>query len=262
MEPLDRCARPLRTALVRSSMRLWLPWGLLGLMLGGSLLKALGPLPDSYMSSKRNLLNIYFVKLAWAWTFWLLLPFIAITNYRLSRNVLGTLRRISTLLVGTVAWYVCTSLFLHIEDFTGSCYKSPALDVLFQEHLSKWQCRQGGGFWHGFDISGHSFLLTYCALMIVEEMAVLRVLNTDRSPRVHAVVNALFVALSFLTLIWVWMFFCTALYFHDFSQKLFGTLVGLSAWYGTYRFWYLKSFSPGLPPQNTSLSSKKLNCSR
>ncbi|EMP28717.1 Fat storage-inducing transmembrane protein 2 [Chelonia mydas] len=168
----------------------------------------------------------YFVKLAWAWTFWLLLPFIAITNYYLSRNVLGVLRRLGTLLVGTVVWYVCTSLFLRIEDFTGNCYKSPALDVLFQEHPSKWQCRQGGGFWNGFDISGHSFLLTYCALMIVEEMAVLHVLNTDRSPRLHVVVNALFVALSFLTLIWVWMFFCTAVYFHDFSQKLFGTLVG------------------------------------
>uniref|UniRef100_A0A8C8RLS8 Fat storage inducing transmembrane protein 2 n=1 Tax=Pelusios castaneus TaxID=367368 RepID=A0A8C8RLS8_9SAUR len=262
MERLDRCARALRTALVQSPIRLWLPWGLLGLMLGGSLLKALAPLPETYMSSKRNLLNIYFVKFAWAWTFWLLLPFIAITNYCLSRNVLEVLRRLSTLLVGTMIWYVCTRLFLQIEDFTGNCYRSPKLDELFQEHPSKQQCHQGGGFWHGFDISGHSFLLTYCALMIVEEMAVLRVLNTDRRPRLHAVVNALFVALSFLTLIWVWMFFCTAVYFHDFSQKLSGSLVGLSAWYGTYRFWYLKSFSPRLPLQNVSLSSKKPNCSR
>lgn len=262
MELLDRCARPLRAVLVQGPVRLWLPWGLLGLLLGGSLLKALAPLPDSYLSSKRNLLNIFFVKLAWAWTFWLMLPFIAITNYCLSQNILGMLRRLSTLLVGTMIWYICTTFFLYVEDFTGSCYKSPALDVQFREHLSKRQCHQGGGFWHGFDISGHSFLLSFCALMIVEEIAVLRVLNTNRNLRLHTVVNALFVALSFLTLIWVWMFFCTAVYFHDFSQKLCGTLVGLSAWYGTYRFWYLKSFSPGLPPQIVSLSSKKPNRSR
>ncbi|XP_060086855.1 acyl-coenzyme A diphosphatase FITM2 [Heteronotia binoei] len=257
MERIDRWASSVRSCLVRSSVRRSMPWGLLGLMLGGSMVKEWAPLPESYLSNKRNLLNIYFVKLAWGWTLWLLLPFIGITNYYVTRNALAVLRRLTTLLVGTVVWYACTRVFLHIEDLTGSCYKSPALDVLHRQHPSKLQCQQAGGFWHGFDISGHSFLLSYCALMIVEEMAVMHNLNTSRIPRLHMVLNCLFLALSCLTVIWLFMFLTTAIYFHNFSQKLFGTLVGLLAWYGTYRVWYLTPFSPGLPPQSVNLSSQK-----
>ncbi|XP_053100638.1 acyl-coenzyme A diphosphatase FITM2 [Hemicordylus capensis] len=259
MECLDRCARFLRPWLVRSSVRRTMPWGFLGLMFGGSLVKELAPLPESYMSNKRNLLNVHFVKFAWGWTFCLLLPFITITNYYVTRNALMVLKRLSTLMVGSAVWYTCTRVFLHIENLTGSCYKSPALDILRSEHPSKLQCLQAGGFWHGFDISGHCFLLSYCALMIVEEMAVMHNVNTSRNPRLHTVVSGLFLALSCLTLIWLWMFFTTTIYFHDFFQKFFGTLVGLLAWYGTYRFWFLTPLSPGLPPQSTNLSSQKFN---
>ncbi|XP_010221272.1 PREDICTED: LOW QUALITY PROTEIN: fat storage-inducing transmembrane protein 2 [Tinamus guttatus] len=180
----------------------------------------------------------YFVKVAWAWTFLLLLPFIGVTTYQFARSkflygptksVLIVLRRLSALLVGTAVWYVCTGLFMYVENLTGS---------------------------------GHCFLLSYCALMIVEEMSVLEGLSVDQNSRLRVVINSLFVALCFLTMIWVFMFLCTAVYFHDFSQKLLGVLIGLMAWYGTYRFWYLKPFSPGLPLPHIPLSSKKYGYSR
>lgn len=199
----------------------------------------------------------YFVKVAWAWTFCLLLPFIALTNYHLTGKAGLVLRRLSTLLVGTAIWYVCTAIFSNVEHYTGSCYQSPALEGIRKEHQSKQQCHREGGFWHGFDISGHSFLLTFCALMIVEEMAVLHEVKTDRSHCLHTAITSLVVALGSLTFIWVWMFLCTAVYFHNLSQKVFGTLFGLLGWYGTYGFWYLKSFSPGLPPQSSSLNLKQ-----
>ncbi|KAF5917519.1 acyl-coenzyme A diphosphatase FITM2 [Diceros bicornis minor] len=257
MEHLERCAWFLRGTLVRAAVRRYLPWALAASMLAGSLLKELSPLPESYLSNKRNVLNVYFVKMAWAWTFSLLLPFIALTNYHLTGKAGLVLRRLSTLLVGTAIWYVCTTLFSNIEHYTGSCFQSPALEGLRNEHQSKQQCHGEGGFWHGFDISGHSFLLTFCALMIVEEMAVLHEVRTDRSHCLHAAITSLAVALGFLTFIWVWMFLCTAVYFHNLSQKVFGTLFGLLGWYGTYGFWYLKSFSPGLPPQSSSLNLKQ-----
>ncbi|XP_062060219.1 acyl-coenzyme A diphosphatase FITM2 [Lepus europaeus] len=257
MEHLERCAWFLRGMLVRAAVRRYLPWALVASMVAGSVLKEFSPLPESYLSNKRNVLNVYFVKMAWAWTFCLLLPFIALTNYLLTGKAGLVLRRLSTLLVGTAIWYVCTALFSTIEHYTGRCYQSPALDGLRQEPQSKQQCQREGGFWHGFDISGHSFLLAYCALVVVEEMAVLREVKTERGHSLHAAVTALVVALGLLTLIWVWMFLCTAVYFHDFSQKAFGTLFGLLGWYGTYGFWYLKPFSPGLPPQSTSLSLKR-----
>lgn len=130
--------------------------------------------------------------------------------------------------------YVGTAVFANIEHYTGSCYQSPALEGVRKEHQSKQQCHGEGGFWHGFDISGHSFLLTFCVLMIVEEMAVLHELRTDRSHWLHAAITTLGVALGLLTFIWVWMFLCTAVYFHNLSQKVFGTLFGLLGWYGTY----------------------------
>lgn len=257
MEHLERCAWFLRGTLVRAAVRRYLPLALVASMVAGSFVKEFSPLPESYLSNKRNVLNVYFVKLAWAWTFCLLLPFIALTNYLLTGQASLVVRRLSTLLVGTAIWYVCTALFSCIEHYTGSCYQSPALDGLRKGIQSKPQCQQEGGFWHGFDISGHSFLLAFCALMIVEEMAVLHAVRTERSHFLHMPVTTLVVALGFLTCVWLWMFLCTAVYFHDFSQKLFGTMFGLLGWYGTYRFWYQKPFSPGLPPQSSSLNVKQ-----
>lgn len=193
----------------------------------------------------------YFVKFAWAWTFCLLFPFISLTNYNVLQNILPVLVRLFSLLVGTIIWYTCTSTFLFIQDFTGSCYKSPILAVVTQEHSNQLQCLQAGGIWQNFDISGHSFLLSYCVLMILEEMAVMPSVKTFSGSRLHTAVTSLFLALACLTFIWLFMLLTTAVYFHDFWDKIFGTLVGLSAWYGTYRFWYKSPLSPGFPPQRT-----------
>ncbi|XP_054994508.1 acyl-coenzyme A diphosphatase FITM2 [Sorex araneus] len=253
MDRLGRCAWLVRGTLARAAARRYLPWALVACMLAGSLVKELSPLPASYLSNKRNVLNVYFVKLAWAWTLCLLLPFIALTNYSLTGRPGLVLRRLSTLLVGTAYWYACTALFSGVEHVTGSCYQSPALEQVRKEHGDKPQCLRAGGHWHGFDISGHSFLLTFCTLMIVEEMAVLQEARPDQGPAVAALV----VALGGLTAIWVGMFLCTAVYFHDLSQKVFGTLFGLLGWYGTYRCWYLSPLSPGLPPQGSGLGAKR-----
>ncbi|XP_001369747.1 acyl-coenzyme A diphosphatase FITM2 [Monodelphis domestica] len=257
MEHLERCAWFIRTTLVRTTVRRYLPWTLVAFMLCGSLVKEYSPLPPSYLSNKRNVLNVYFVKVAWGWTFILLLPFIALTNYHLTGKAGVVLRRLCTLLVGTVIWYVTTTVFWKIEHYTGNCYKSSALESIQKEFNSKEECRKGGGFWQGFDISGHSFLLTYCVLSIVEEMAVLQDVKMDRNHNMHFALTSLVVALGCLTYIWVWMFLCTSVYFHDLSQKVFGTLFGLVGWHGTYGFWYRKPFSPGLPPQSSSLNLKQ-----
>ncbi|XP_066834480.1 acyl-coenzyme A diphosphatase FITM2 isoform X1 [Anser cygnoides] len=290
MEQLERCSRSLRAGLAAGAVRRRLPWVLLGLVLLGSALKDGDLVPETPMQNKRNLLNVvvgkesrsklhrkvllgqrYFVKVAWAWTFWLLLPFIGVTTYLFAKSkflygptksILTALRRLSALLVGTAIWYVCTGLFMYIENLTGMCSTSGKHNEPRRLYATKQECHQDNGIWNGFDISGHCFLLSYCALMIVEEMAVLEGLSIDQNSKLRVVVNSLFVSLCFLTMIWVFMFVCTAVYFHDFSQKLLGALIGLSAWYVTYRVWYLKPFSPGLPLTNIPLSSKKYSYSR
>ncbi|XP_072370907.1 acyl-coenzyme A diphosphatase FITM2 isoform X2 [Scyliorhinus torazame] len=193
----------------------------------------------------------YFVKFSWGWTLGLLLPFVFTSNYFVQRDVLFAIRRITSCVVGTAVWFFSTRFFHVIESFTGECYESQNMTVL-HEFENLYTCRKHGHLWLGFDISGHSFLLSYCVLMITEEIAVVNELHKMEQKRGKAtatIIKSLFIALNALLLLWVWMFFCTAIYFHDMPHKIIGTAFGISAWYGTYGFWFKKSFSPGLPPE-------------
>lgn len=58
MEHLERCEWFLRGTLVRATVRRYLPWALVTSMLAGSFLKEFSPLPESYLSNKRNVLNV------------------------------------------------------------------------------------------------------------------------------------------------------------------------------------------------------------
>uniref|UniRef100_A0A4W3JCC1 Fat storage inducing transmembrane protein 2 n=1 Tax=Callorhinchus milii TaxID=7868 RepID=A0A4W3JCC1_CALMI len=193
----------------------------------------------------------YFVKLSWGWTMGLLLPFIFTSNYIIGRNIMFVLRRSSSVVVGTAIWFFCTRAFHVIENFTGKCYELQNMTVVPKfEQMN--DCRKGGHMWLGFDISGHCFLLSYCALTMVEEIAVMNKLQKmEQKPgkAVDTIIKSLFIALNALLLLWVWMFSCTAVYFHDLPHKILGTAVGFAAWYGTYKVWYKKPFSPGLPPE-------------
>nr|XP_057907701.1 acyl-coenzyme A diphosphatase FITM2 [Doryrhamphus excisus] len=226
------------------------PWMFLLISVVGSILKELQVIPQTYFSSSRNVLNVYFVKVSWGWTLLLLTPFLLLSNTAFSRNAVFLARRLLSLAVATTVWYVCTETFFYIEDVTGSCFKTDSMDIVSQEFTTKATCRRAGFHWHGYDISGHSFILTYSALFIVEEtapMASLRTGSLSTLPRI--VLNLLYVSLNLIVIIWLWMFICTSVYFHDLSHKVLGTVCGLLAWYLTYRLWYLHPLSPGLPPQ-------------
>uniref|UniRef100_W5M1Q2 Fat storage inducing transmembrane protein 2 n=1 Tax=Lepisosteus oculatus TaxID=7918 RepID=W5M1Q2_LEPOC len=218
----------------------------------GSLIKEMQVLPDGFFSDRRNFLNVYFVKFAWGWTLFPLLPFIAISNYCCTRDVSFALRRLGALAVGTAVWYTCTRAFLYIEDLTGACYEPRPGGALRSAHASRPACRGAGHHWAGFDISGHSFLLAYSALLIGEEMVPMGHVRSGWAsvPRLCGVLlGVLYLGLNVLVGVWVLMFACTAVYFHDAAQKLLGTAVGLLAWYLTYKLWYRQPFSPRLPPQ-------------
>ncbi|XP_057686595.1 acyl-coenzyme A diphosphatase FITM2 [Corythoichthys intestinalis] len=234
------------------------PWMFLVISVVGSILKESQLVPDTYFSSSRNVLNVYFVKVSWGWTLLLLTPFLLLSNAAFSRNAAFLARRLLSLVVATAVWYSCTQTFFYIEDATGSCFKTVSMDRIDNRFASKAECRQAGYFWHGYDISGHSFILTYSALFIVEETAPMACLKTASwSALQRVVLNFLYVALNLLVIIWVWMFICTSVYFHDLSHKVLGTATGLLAWYLTYRLWYHKSWSPGLPPQRKLREQKR-----
>ncbi|XP_053174435.1 acyl-coenzyme A diphosphatase FITM2 [Scomber japonicus] len=224
------------------------PWIFLLISVSGSVLKHLELIPPSYFSSSRNALNVYFVKLSWGWTLLLLTPFLLLSNSSFNRSVSFLGRRLLSLVVATAVWYVCTETFFYIEDITGSCFTLDTSELV-EGFANKATCRRAGHHWDGYDISGHSFILAYSALFIMEEtapMASLKTASLSSLPRM--VLNILYVALNLIVIIWVWMFACTSVYFHDMSHKLLGTICALSGWYLTYRVWYPSPLSPGLPP--------------
>ncbi|XP_033485787.1 acyl-coenzyme A diphosphatase FITM2 [Epinephelus lanceolatus] len=233
-------------------------WIFLLISVAGSILKELELVPQTYFSSSRNALNVYFVKVSWGWTLLLLTPFLLLSNSSFSRSVSFLGRRLLSLAVATAIWYVCTETFFYIEDATGSCYETNTLDVVNKEFISKASCRRAGFHWRGYDISGHSFILAYSALFIVEEtapMASLKTASLSALPRM--VLSLLYVALNLIVIVWVWMFACTSVYFHDPSHKLLGTICAVLGWYLTYRVWYPKPLSPGLPPQRHPKEQKQ-----
>ena len=60
--------------------------------------------------------------------------------------------------------FFVTSCFVRLETVTGDC----SID----EHIDSENCRTNDGIWKaGIDISGHTFLLVYLALVIAEEVS-------------------------------------------------------------------------------------------
>ena len=222
-------------------------------ILAGSFIHDFLPLPQSYLSNKRNVFNVYFVKLGWGWTLLLLIPFISLTaSVHTSFNPTAMLKHLSRMAVGTFAWYFWVNLFVYIEEITGICEGEETLS-------SKVTCRLQGFHWDCFDISGHAFLLTYSALVISEEIQVKRWWSTEQrntrgttwSDRTHAffspLVELLFICISLLLVLWEFMLIFTTVYFHTVHQKVLGAFVALFTWYVTYGVWYEIELSPGRP---------------
>nr|XP_014346577.1 PREDICTED: fat storage-inducing transmembrane protein 2 isoform X3 [Latimeria chalumnae] len=131
MELIENCACVFSNMFCTTeAVRKNFQWVLVAITVAGSLIKEVQLLPDSYFNYKRNVLNVYFVKLAWGWTLCILLPFIALSNFCVSRDIKIVLKRSSTLVVGTAVWYAFTWLFFYIEDLTGSCFESATMTAV------------------------------------------------------------------------------------------------------------------------------------
>lgn len=233
----------------------------------GALVTDLVPVPKTYFSNKHNFFNIWFVKLGWGWTLALVGAFVYLTAYTYCCGKMDLIKKhLARLGVATVWWYFWTSMFNFIENTTGFCST--------EGFYNKKACIQANGYWNGFDVSGHAFLLIYCALIIAEEVRVMKfwsripeVLQTEEERRYSErlseenfaivknsyldntpYIRALVVALTFLIVIWDMMLLSTILHFHNMPQKLTGGTLAILGWYVTYQLWYRSSgTSPGVP---------------
>jgi hypothetical protein len=105
-------------------------------------------------------------------------------------------------------------------------------------------CKQQGGIWSGFDISGHLFLLLHSSLVIMEELVISGVLDEDDSPKPNGEntdrqAKSVFGVYSMigggiLMSIWWGMMMVTCLYFHPIAELFSGSILGIMFWYLIY----------------------------
>jgi hypothetical protein len=134
-------------------------------------------LAPSYFARKRNVFNVYFVKIGWFWTTLALLVFVLTHRSFGSAATVPSRRRLGAAMrwaLATAVWALTTQWFfgppLIDRSFrlTGGTCQAVAEtkaglrphESLGREILTHAQCKLAGGTWSGgIDISGHVFLL-------------------------------------------------------------------------------------------------------
>lgn len=244
-----------------------------------SLLADVLPFPRTYLSRSDNIFNTYFVKLGWAWTLFVISPFLLMTSYTYCCGKRDkVLQHFARLGIATFAWYVWTKLFWYIERTYGHC------NVVPKKYQTKEACIAGGYFWYGFDISGHAFILIYSSLVLIEEARAIvgwegirdLIRDEEHARTIGGVsvtngplrglsfedfsnlkksydkftpyIRLCFIAVTLLCVLWDVMLVTTILYYHIMIEKFISGAIAILTWFFTYRYWYTMSWTvPNLP---------------
>lgn len=224
-------------------------------LIGSSLPEMFTP-QSNFLSDKNNFINQYFVKYSWAWSLALLIPLMTITTTLYTGlNSTAMLRHFGRLLTNHVIWYTMTSSFLWYRRWMGACSN----DNISTQPI----CIEQGYRWNDVDISGHVFLLSFCILVICEEVKAIsphiwNEYNVSRQDPQYKLtewkqsfltklyqhkltrvaVSLLEAVILFELLLEVVMVTATSLYFHTVLEKFLGLVLSLVLWYGTYRVVY------------------------
>ncbi|GBC04702.1 hypothetical protein RclHR1_05810014 [Rhizophagus clarus] len=179
------------------------------------------------ITHKSNLINQYFVKKGWFWTS---IIFIIYSPRVIHANKPGQyFKFVIRWILATLYWYSITQRFFgpsimdRIFVFTGG--KCDDYQV-----FEAYACKKNGGRWiGGYDLSGHCFLLIHASLLLWEEITAFtcRPKNWEIAREKEKILSGILV---FLLLLWWFMLVVTTIYFHNFSEKLTGTIFGVLYW--------------------------------
>lgn len=241
----------------------------LGVLFLLSLISDVLPMPKSYLARSDNVFNKFFVKFAWGWNLLLIVPFVIFTTYiyccgQKQRIVRHHLLRI---VIATFFWWFWTTFFNFIEASFGKCNN--------KQFSTKGTCLLAGHIWNGFDLSGHSFILIYGSLFLIEETRCMMnwdsikdyirleehnrlVRDTQHSTnplryltdaefkdlqfnytKYTPYIRGLFITITIFQLLWDVMLVCTILYYHIMIEKFLGGAIAILTWFFTYRVWYV-----------------------
>ncbi|KAG0722739.1 FIT family protein CG10671 [Chionoecetes opilio] len=215
------------------------------------------------LTGKYSVLNQVFVKKGWGFTLAVFLPFGFFSLLLRPKLMICLKHLIVRSAVTTFFFFIwCQILFPTVDNFSGSCIAgNETLAVTKKECLST-----EGREYFSFDISGHSYLLTYCVMIMMEESKEILYflwlgrrlfgdtaqdktetsawpdLNEKQVKALKSRFSKLspFVAFTFLNmcalaLLWDFMLLVTTLYYHTFAEKVIGTVLALLMWGFLYK---------------------------
>jgi hypothetical protein len=235
----------------------------------------------NYFAGKRNIVNLYFVKIGWFWT---TLAFLLLqSTTRPSNAQKHYFQAAVRYAIVTVSWILTTQWFfgpaLIDRSFTitgGHCEPHLVNTTGLKDALDMTKiqsgplCKAAGGRWHGgYDISGHVFMLVLSSAFLLYELHI-----SDRdsshpsvSPRAAAAlahdmteeerkavggwetetqarvrVWSIYFVYAVVALDF-WMLMMTAIWFHTWLEKLAGLLIAAVTVHGTY---FLSEFVPAM----------------
>ena len=238
---------------------------LLVLVLLGSPVYSFDLFQPTYFGNKRNFLNRNFAKLGWGWTLICIVPISLITSSLYTRlRVMATIRHFSRIAIGHAIFYCITILIVTnktLSESLGQCSSSQYENFI--------DCHSNGAKWIEFDISGHTFLLAYCILVITEECRSVKtevweryrstLLVSTKDCKVESenlmmessnsflltlykffspTVRLLEVVACIEIFLMVNLFVATQMYHHTFIEKILGYLLAVICWMVTYKWLY------------------------
>ncbi|EEH44196.1 uncharacterized protein PADG_00485 [Paracoccidioides brasiliensis Pb18] len=217
--------------------------------------------PVNYFAQKKNIFNVYFVKIGWVWTtlafIGLLLTQPSFTSRCLSPNT--RLRRVGQAIfryaLVTTSWWLTTQWFFGpgIIDrsfiATGGRCEAPipsSADPISELAvvLTATACKASGGAWTGgHDVSGHVFMLVLAsAFLLIELQGRSSAGEVDGSKdKYQGTVEEFpyaerwgrYFVLAVASLSW-WMLLMTAMWFHTWLEKVTGLVIALGVVYTIY----------------------------
>lgn len=245
-------------------------------------------IPKTYLARSDNIFNKVFVKFAWGWNLTLIVPFLILTSvvYCCGNKQKILKQHFPRILIATFFWWLWTTVFNVIEASLGRC-ATPGFN-------SKVVCLHEGHVWNGFDLSGHSFILIYGSLLLIEETRCIvnwdtikdyirleehqrlaRDANEKPNPlrnlsdlelkemktnyeKFTPYIRLLFIVIAVIQILWDIMLISTMLYYHIMIEKFLGGVVAIVTWFFTYRVWYSQpSLLPRLPGEGKFKYMKK-----
>lgn len=214
----------------------------------GSVICSISFAPETCFDDRNNLINRVFVRFSWAWTLLFLLPMVALSSYVYEKAIkMDVLKNLLRVAVAHAIWYVLTTAFVLLDHAVGTCANAA--------YEYKHECHKSGSLWHGFDISGHTFLLSYCILIVTEEAIPVRhnvwqqagnIISNMGEPiqlqqayyKISPVMGVLRLYGVVLILLSALMTLTTNLYFHTMPEKSLGFIIAVLCWYVTYHYMY------------------------